>query len=405
MHFDPRRSLLASVFLLACSSPSNTPSDASGGSSSSGGTSANGGATPQNGGATQQSGGATQQSGGSASGGSSNGNGGAQSGGSSAGGSSNGGASNGGSTNGGSASGGSSTGGSSNGGSNTGGAAKGGSTNGGSANGGSSSGGGSSGGAASGGKASGGSSSGGASGGAASGGKASGGASSGGSSTGGSTSAYRPCPTTGACKIMPFGDSITDGYGTNGAYRVELFRLAHSAGKNITFVGTGYNTPGTLVDGVTFPPNHEGHSGWTIDSIGGRTGISTLVSTVMPQFTPHIITLMIGTNDAIDNADLANAPKRLGNLLDSIYALLPNVLIVVAQPIPSQNPDTTARIQTYNAGIPAIVKARADAGKHILLVDMFTGFSVSLLKDEWHPDVAGHVIIGTRFYNALAASL
>jgi hypothetical protein len=81
-----------------------------------------------------------------------------------------------------------------------------------------------------------------------------------------STSGYHPCPTDGtACKIMPFGDSITDGYNadTPGGYRVELFRRAHSAGKNITFVGSGWNGPDT-VDGAPFPHNHEGHSGWTI---------------------------------------------------------------------------------------------------------------------------------------------
>ena len=45
---------------------------------------------------------------------------------------------------------------------------------------------------------------------------------------------------------------------------------------------------------------------------GREERISTLVATVMPQFTPHIVLLMIGTNDAIDNYDMANAPTRLG---------------------------------------------------------------------------------------------
>jgi len=228
-----------------------------------------------------------------------------------------------------------------------------------------------------------------------------------------SISAYHPCPTDGtACKIMPFGDSITDGYNqdTPGGYRVELFRLAHSAGKNITFVGSGYNGPDT-VDGAAFPHNHEGHSGWTIAPAGGRSGISTLVSTVMPKYTPDIILLMIGTNDAIDNYDMANAPTRLKALIDSIYALLPKVLIVVAQPIPSRGDaskgDDTAlsdRIKAFNATLPAVVKAQSDAGKHILLVDMFTPFNpnkASLIEDQWHPNLAGYVLLGTQWYSAL----
>ncbi|HEY5957628.1 MAG TPA: GDSL-type esterase/lipase family protein, partial [Polyangiaceae bacterium] len=158
------------------------------------------------------------------------------------------------------------------------------------------------------------------------------------SGTSGSTGTPRPCPTDGTpCKIMPFGDSITDGYNadTPGGYRVELFRLAHSAGKNVTFVGENYNGPDT-VGGAAFPHNHQGHSGWSIYPYSGRSGISTKVATVMPKFTPHIILLMIGTNDAIDDHDMANAPTRLGTLIDSIYVQLPNVFVVVAQPIPSR---------------------------------------------------------------------
>ena len=53
---------------------------------------------------------------------------------------------------------------------------------------------------------------------------------------------------------MPFGDSITDGYNpdTPGGYRVELFRLLRKAGKNVTYVGSGWNGP-EKVDGVPFP--------------------------------------------------------------------------------------------------------------------------------------------------------
>jgi lysophospholipase L1-like esterase len=221
---------------------------------------------------------------------------------------------------------------------------------------------------------------------------------------------------------MPFGDSITDGYNgdTQGGYRVELFRLAHSAGKNITFVGHLSNGPGSKVDGVDFPTHHEGHSGWTIYPAGGRKGISQCLqanpdclssNSVMAEYKPHIVLLMIGTNDAIDNYDMANAPTRLGNLIDAIYSQLPDVLIVVAQPIPSRgdaskgdSTTTSGRIKTYDDAIPSVVKARADAGKHILVVDMFTPFNpnkTSLLEDEWHPNAQGYVLLANEWYKVL----
>jgi len=220
---------------------------------------------------------------------------------------------------------------------------------------------------------------------------------------------------------MPFGDSITDGYNsdTPGGYRVELFRLAHSAGRNITFVGSGSNGPAT-VDGVAFPHNHEGHSGWTIDAYGSRNGVSSCLTastmcgttqSVMTKFTPHIVLLMIGTNDCIDNHELATATTRLGNLIDTIYSQLPNVLIIVAQPIPSRGDGTkgddtalSARLKAYGDAIPAVVNARAAAGKHILIVDMYTPFNpnkAALIEDQWHPNLAGYVVLGTQWYSVL----
>ena len=261
-------------------------------------------------------------------------------------------------------------------------------------------------------------------GGSTTGGKMTGGTtSSGGSATGGYTggggttgtvdagTSYQPCPTDGSvCKIMPFGDSITDGYGVPGGYRVELFRRAHQAGKNITFVGSQSNGP-SQVDGVNFPPKHEGHSGFTIDTTPSRSGIAPLVSTVMPTYSPHIVTLMIGTNDAIDDYNMASAPTRLGTLIDSIFTQLPKVLLVVARPIPSQDDALNQRLQTYGAAIPDVVKARADAGKHILLVDMYpvlasqSNYKTTLLQDTYHPNTAGYALIGARWYEVLASSL
>jgi lysophospholipase L1-like esterase len=262
-----------------------------------------------------------------------------------------------------------------------------------------------------------------------SGGSATGGNATGGTSgTSGTTGTYHPCPTDGtACKIMPFGDSITDGYNldTPGGYRVELFRLAHSAGKNITFVGSSSNGPAT-VDSVAFPPHHEGHSGWTIYPLGGRQGISTCLqanagctnNSVLSLYTPDIVLLMIGTNDCIDTKDITQMPAvatRLGTLIDAIYAQLPNVMIVVAQPIPSRGDadkgDDAAlpdRLKAYGDAIPALVKARDDAGKHILLIDMYAPFNpnkASLIEDEWHPNLAGYVVLATQWYNVLKSLL
>lgn len=210
--------------------------------------------------------------------------------------------------------------------------------------------------------------------------------------------------------MLPLGDSITDGFNVPGGYRIELFRVAHAAGKSLTFVGSGANGP-TMVNNVAFPRNHEGHSGFTIDRSTGREGILPLVDGAMSTHRPHIVTLMIGTNDVNLNVDLANAPQRLGTLLDRIHTADPNVLLVVAQIVPSQTESLNVRVRSYNQAIPGLVQTRAMAGRHIVLVDMYTAFTsnpsfaTALLADNLHPNTAGHTRLAQTWYAAIGGLL
>lgn len=229
---------------------------------------------------------------------------------------------------------------------------------------------------------------------------------------------YNPCPTNGdPCRIMPLGDSITDGAGssTGGSYRLELFRTALKNNKKIVFVGSNSGGPDT-VDNVPFPKNHEGHSGWTIDDGGGRSGLYPKIAQWLPnampdKALPHIVTLMIGTNDVDIQLDLPNAMNRLGLLVDRIVMGAPNALVVVAQIVPTTNDGENARVQAYNAGIPALVKARADAGKHVTLVDMYGAFTKNAnykgeyMFDSLHPKDPGYVVMAATWYEKIGSLL
>jgi lysophospholipase L1-like esterase len=214
-----------------------------------------------------------------------------------------------------------------------------------------------------------------------------------GGSGGSGGGAYRPCPTNGdPCRILPFGDSITDGFNIPGGYRMKLFSLANQADQSITFVGAEQNGP-TEVDGISFPRSHEGHSGWKIAELLARIpdpAFDTL---------PHIVLLMIGTNDCIQNDNLAQAPARLENLLNQIIQAAPDALVVVAKLTPlTQNNN---RVTTYNDALPAIVDELADAGKHIVLVDQYTGFQMNQLADGIHPNQSGYDRMAGVWYEAI----
>jgi len=221
----------------------------------------------------------------------------------------------------------------------------------------------------------------------------------GGAGGGGSSGDFQPCPTDGSvCKILPLGDSITDGIGTGvrgGGYRVHLFELAVGDGKNITFVGGSSNGPSGDVAGMTFPTNHEGHSGWTIEQIDGITPDPALG----PE--PHIVLLHIGTNDMYQTP--AGAPDRLGELIDQILETLPDSLLVVSNIIPF--PGGSGPTGTYNDAVPGVVQERIDAGAHILFAEQFEDFPESELSDGVHPNNDGYDRMAQRWYDVIQSYL
>jgi hypothetical protein len=227
------------------------------------------------------------------------------------------------------------------------------------------------------------------------GGRGSGGASGGSAGQAGS-GAFEPCPATGACRILPLGDSITDGLTVQGGYRIELFHLALQASKTITYVGGSMNGP-TMVDGMPFPRSHEGHSGWTIAQIDGIVPTPALGAMV----NPHIILLHIGTNDMGGGG--AGAPDRLGTLIDQILTAAPNSLLVVSNIIPL--PNAVNAVMTYNAAVPGVVNTRKNAGKHILFVDQFTGFPNSELQDGVHPNTTGYARMARAWFGGISTYL
>jgi lysophospholipase L1-like esterase len=218
---------------------------------------------------------------------------------------------------------------------------------------------------------------------------------------------YSPCPPRGQpCVILPVGDSITAGVGssTGGSYRVPLFHLANTEMKSITFVGANTGGP-SMVDGKAFPRANSGYSGYNIDNAAGRMGISPFFPAQITTYKPHIVLLMIGTNDV--NTGETDIPTRLGMLMDTILNADPSLLLVVAQIVPQRKaiPDTmNMRVQAYNAAIPGLVKTRADAGKHVATVDMFGAFtadanySTTLLSDGLHPNDAGYQVMANTWY-------
>lgn len=179
-------------------------------------------------------------------------------------------------------------------------------------------------------------------------------------------------------RLMPMGDSITVGYNisTGAGYRGFLWADLVNDVDSLNFVGSRR-------DGNIGDPDNEGHSGWFISDI------ASIATGVLTTYRPNIVTLDIGTNDTNGNRDVANAPARLGALIDQIFAAAPDTTLLVGTLIPAANADSAARMVTYNARLRDVVQARANAGKHIAVVDMSAATKADL-QDGLHPNDTGY---------------
>ncbi len=191
------------------------------------------------------------------------------------------------------------------------------------------------------------------------------------------TATSTPAQSAGL-RLMPVGDSITDGYKstTGNGYRGPLYDELVSQGNALDMVGS--RRAGTMSD-----PDNEGHSG---DKIGD---IASLITASLNTYQPNLVTLLIGVNDLNGNYEVATAPDRLASLIDQILAADPTVTLLVGQLPVNSNATTQSRITTYNSKIPGIVQTRVNAGSHVYTVSM-SSLTTADLSDGLHPNDGGY---------------
>ena len=193
-------------------------------------------------------------------------------------------------------------------------------------------------------------------------------------------------------RIMPLGDSITEGWPVPGGYRAPLYRLLTDAGYNVDFVGTLTNNPSSdLAD-----PDHEGHYGWRIDHIDG------IIDAALDEVAdPDIILLLLGTNDYTQSSQTNNAVQRLENLVVKMATNRPYARIVVANLLVRGEPYDTQIQTSFNPYLPNMAQSEYALGREVYFDDIRSAVPLEDLPDQLHPDATGYAKMATNWFGVI----
>jgi lysophospholipase L1-like esterase len=211
-------------------------------------------------------------------------------------------------------------------------------------------------------------------------------------------------------KIMPVGDSITEGKFTQGGYRKPLQDLLKAGGYSVTFVGKEDN--GDPANDTGFSkgmanPNHEGYGSARIGMLlnGGTVEKHTAlpIKTSVANNDPDVVLVMLGTNDIFGITPTAKMQQAMEKLVESIFAQKPSATVVLASVPPIHKVEArNADVDAWNAVIPQIVAKEQAANHKIEFADIHSVFGDGDLSgDKVHPSAAGYNKMAALWYTVL----
>lgn len=192
-------------------------------------------------------------------------------------------------------------------------------------------------------------------------------------------------------RIMPVGDSITEGGATFANYRLPLLQKLREAGVSVRYVGSrqGASPLGPLA--------HEGY--------GGKNS-RFLLATVPAQLAKHpadIVLLHACHNHFTDQKPIAGIVADHEALIEAFRKANPEIRIYVARPIPSGKLPKYFYLPPLGDALAQMAKRLHSQKQPVILVDQATGFDPKkdTIADLVHPNEQGAEKMAQRWFEAL----
>lgn len=190
-------------------------------------------------------------------------------------------------------------------------------------------------------------------------------------------------------RIMPVGDSITEGGATFSCYRPLLAEKLRAAGIAFEFVGS--RGPAGL--------RHEGYGGKTVEFLAAT------VPAKFAQTPADIVLLHAGHNHFAEEKPVPGMIAATERLITSLRATNPRVIVLLAQVIPAGKLPKYSYLAELNLELARLATRLHAPAQPVLLVDHATGFdwSADTIADLVHPNAAGATKMAQRWIEALRA--
>lgn len=210
-------------------------------------------------------------------------------------------------------------------------------------------------------------------------------------------------------RILLLGDSITQADYAHLSYRYWLWMKLIDTGVDFDFVGSMKSNlsgdpvwPGYMKH--SFDRDHEGHWGWRTDQIlNGAEGMENgKLSEWLLDYTPDIVLIHLGSNDIFEGRRYSDIFSDLKQIVETLRADNPNVIILVAKLIPTGYPVANRLIEDFNSGIDPLAAEISTPTSPVIVVDQFKDFNPAKnLFDNIHPNKRGEKKMAETWFNAL----
>lgn len=215
-------------------------------------------------------------------------------------------------------------------------------------------------------------------------------------------SGWRPRAGTAALRprIMPLGDSLTQGTAEYPGYRVILWRQLREQGLQVDFVGSARNYFMRRWGPWGFDGDHEGHWGWSAAQLRHHLGPWAR------RARPDIVLLHAGVNDLFGGRTPEAIVADLETIVHYLRRTNPRVAVLVAQLPATLDDQSGPHVVELNQRIAELGLRLNTEASPVVVVDQFSGFDPQTdTYDGLHPNARGAEKMAARWMAALGPVL